>query len=96
MASLQGRPQRLCMREAQTTRNTLHSRLHQQFVTDILLVNYPMFVSFVAPETVGVECAFTLSTCGYILGQQWMFDSPGSFNILYFIDHVVCIFVFHA
>jgi len=36
MASLQGRPQRLCMREAQTTRNTLHSRLHQQFVTDIL------------------------------------------------------------
>jgi len=31
----------------------------------------------VATEPDGVECSFSLSMCGYILGQQWIFTSEG-------------------
>jgi len=54
-------------------------------------VNYPTFVSFVDPEPDGVECRFSVSACGYILGQQWIYTENGIFNILCCIDGFDCV-----
>jgi len=46
------------------------------------LIHLTLTSFVVAIEPVGVECTFMLSTCGYILGQQWIFISPGTYNIV--------------
>jgi len=49
------------------------------FYTSNFLTAHATFTSiFVASdEPVGVECTFRRSTCGYTLGQQWIFTDGG-------------------
>ena len=44
---------------------------------------------FVASDRVGVECYFDVSTCGYVLGQQWRFIYEGIFNIVYCVNEFI-------
>jgi len=42
---------------------------------------------FVAFEPDGIECSFRLSTCGHILGEQWVHINLGKHNTVYYFDY---------